>query len=116
MQDPMEVGDGKYTYYLDDDDGLLNCDRHGEPWPAFRETGSHHEGCTLALYQALVEARAENDKLRHQALVAKVEWDRTITRLNSAVNAAENAATVIRGYYERTLNDRERERGSDEIW
>jgi hypothetical protein len=58
VTDPVTVGDGKYTFYLDDD-GLLNCDRHGGPWPAFREQGGHFAGSTLALYHALVEERRD---------------------------------------------------------
>lgn len=58
MVDPVAVADGKYTFFIDED-GLLNCLRHGEPWPAFRAGGSHLMGCQLALYHDLLKARQE---------------------------------------------------------
>lgn len=63
MKDPVEVADGKYTFFLDDD-GLLNCLRWGEPWPAFRNTNSHLDGSQLALYHDLRDARKEAQDLR----------------------------------------------------
>ena len=56
-ENPITVHDGKYTFYLSAQDGLLDCDRYGEPWPAFRATGSHLSGSTLALYQDMVKAQ-----------------------------------------------------------
>ena len=105
MNDPMEVEDGKYTFFTDDS-GLLDCLRHGEPWPAFREVGGHFAGSTLALYHALVKARAEVLLLRESAFTAKVEWNRTIGRLDSAANSAENAASVIRDAQGRAQDER----------
>lgn len=62
MVDPVTVADGKYTFFIDED-GLLNCLRHGEPWPAFRERKSHLSGCQLALYHDLLNARQEQSEL-----------------------------------------------------
>ena len=57
QQDPVTVCGGKYTFFLDSEDGLLNCDRHGEPWPGFRGDRGHFSGPTLALYQKIVEMK-----------------------------------------------------------
>jgi hypothetical protein len=57
QENPITVYDGKYTFFLSSEDGLLDCDRHGELWPAFRRTGSHLHGLTLALYQDMVKAQ-----------------------------------------------------------
>lgn len=55
--DPVTIYDGKYTFYIDSEDNLLNCDRYGEPWPAFRANGSHLAGCQLALYHEALELK-----------------------------------------------------------
>lgn len=61
MRDPVIVCDGKYTFYMDED-GLLNCDRHGKPWPAFRDGGDHLQGCVLSMYHDLVAAQHSSRK------------------------------------------------------
>lgn len=61
MNDPITVNDGKYTFFMGKD-GLLDCLRHGEPWPAFRETGGHLVKSTLALYHELLLARETRNK------------------------------------------------------
>lgn len=68
LLDPVQVGDGKYTFFTGDD-GLLDCRRHSEEWPAFRETGSHYSGSTLALYHDLLDARKRAARL-YEALVS----------------------------------------------
>lgn len=105
MADPMAVCDGKYTFFTSEN-GLLDCLRHGEPWPAFRERGDHLAGSTLAIYRALVEERRKTAELTERLRDTECEWGRTIGRLDSAARSAENAASVIRGAHERALADR----------
>jgi hypothetical protein len=54
MIDPVITAGGKYTFFLARD-GLLDCLRYGEPWSAFRRTGSHDSGSTLALYHKALD-------------------------------------------------------------
>jgi hypothetical protein len=61
VNDPVAVDDGKYTFFMGVD-GLLDCFRHGEPWPAFRETGGHLAKSTLALYHELLLFRETKDR------------------------------------------------------
>jgi hypothetical protein len=82
MNDPVEVESGKYTFFTDDS-GILDCLRHGDPWPAFREQGAHFAGSTLALYHALVESRAceTEQPVEEPNSVAHIKVDGTLARL-----------------------------------
>ena len=66
MKGPVTACDGKYTFFTDED-GLLNCLRHGEPWPAFRSTDTYLCGSVLALYHELLELK--DTKTPHQKRV-----------------------------------------------
>lgn len=97
--DPVTVYDGKYTFFLGPD-GLLNCDRHGESWPAFRRSKAHLSGSTLALYHDLLDERKTNEILR-QSLK---EWF-NIPEVGAALAVAWaniGGVTITREEYEKT--------------
>jgi hypothetical protein len=87
MRDPVTVAGGKYTFFIAED-GLLDCRRHGEPWPAFREVGRHLHRAQLALYYDMVEAR-------QQLANRKPISERNRRRLRDGIDGLETASNLL---------------------